>query len=98
GRNIVITWYDPAAAALAPDRPFAIEVVPAPGSPQPTPIVTRLPSAQLPGLSSDGIWFFADGSLWRAGYVGGTPVAMVTGLAASQPRGQPRPAPGSQQV
>jgi WD40-like Beta Propeller Repeat len=53
GATIVFTLFDPAAAAPSPDRPFAIQVVPATRiGQQPIPIVTRLPTAQLPMSTS----------------------------------------------
>jgi Tol biopolymer transport system component len=99
GGNIVFTLFDPAAAAIAPDKPYAIQAVPSGhvGQP-PIPLVTRLSSAQQPGLSADGVWFFADGNLWRAAYSGGQPHLVASGLGATEPSGEPRPAPGGGQV
>jgi len=52
----------------------------------------------LPGLGTDGVWFFADGNLWRSAYAGGQPTLVPANLAANSVRGEPRPAPGGQQV
>jgi hypothetical protein len=99
GGTIVFTLFDPAAAALSPDQPFAIQAVPTNSiGHQAVPIVTRLPTAQLPGLSAEGIWFFADGNLWRGAYAGGEPQLIASGLASENVRGEPRPGPGGQQA
>jgi hypothetical protein len=64
----------------------------------PIPLVTRLPSPQLPGLSTEGAWFFADNNLWRVPYSGGQPHLVAPGLAGGALRGEPRPAPDGQKV
>lgn len=105
-RYIVYTRYDPeAAAAAGPTHPYAIVAVPREATASasrieerylnPGNLVTGLSSDQLPGLTQEGVWFFADNTLWRAPYDGGAPAIIATDVTSSF---APRPAPDGERV
>lgn len=106
---IVFTRVDPEAVAANPARPFAITVLSRDAAPSatsraevdyflPNNLVTGLASAQLPGLTRDGVWFVSEGRLWRAPYAGGD--AQLMDEVSVTPRAEfaPRPAPDGQRV
>jgi hypothetical protein len=75
-------------------RRFAIAA--APLDPVQSParqLATSLESAELPGLTTEGAWFFSEGTVWIAPYDGGRTQLAVGGLADYRPRGAPRPTP-----
>jgi hypothetical protein len=75
-------------------RRFAIAAVDtAAERPLPVQLVTGLSTSDLPGLTQDGAWFFAEGTAWIAPYEGGDARPALTGLANWAPRGAPRPSP-----
>lgn len=104
-QHIVYTRFDPDAAAVDPTRPYAIVSVARSateassraerGYGAPVNVATGLDTAQLPGLTLDGIWFFHDRTLWRAPYAGGAPAAVRSDLASAY---APRPSPDGARV
>lgn len=107
-RTVLYTRLDPDAAALDPTHPYAIVAVPATTSarsdvdiespsrlaPTSGQLVTSLNTAQLPGLTAEGAWFFSEGALWLAPYDGTPAQRLTTNL--QHPTLAPRPAPDGQ--
>jgi hypothetical protein len=94
GNAVVFTRFDAAAAQLDPRRPFAIlSVSPDRSGQAPVPLAAQLATAQLPGLTAEGVWFFSEGSLWLTPYAGGQPRLVLSGADVVQAGGQPRPSP-----
>lgn len=96
GRTIVYTRLDPDALAADELRPFAVMVVSRDVPGRPRSLVTALGSDQLPGLNAQGIWFFAEGSLWLAPYDGAP--QLVRAAVTPEPHGAPRPSPDGARV
>jgi hypothetical protein len=98
GAVIVYTRLDVDAAMAAPTRPYAIMALADEPRAAPQTIATGLGTAQLPGLTRSGLWFFSDGTLWLAPYDGGTPKPVSAETADLLPRDAPRPSPAGRQV
>jgi len=100
GRFVVYTRFDPDAAAVNPIRRYALAAVPLDNtrSGSERQLVTGLQSDALPGLTTDGAWFFSDGSAWVVGYEGGAPTLALGGLEDYSPQAAPQPAPDGRSV
>jgi len=96
GLTIVYTRVDPDALTINGQRPFAVMVVSRDAPGRPRSLVTALGGDQLPGLNAQGIWFFAEGSLWLAPYDGAP--QLVRAAVTPEPHGAPRPAPDGARV
>jgi hypothetical protein len=95
GRTIVYTRFDSDASAVDPTHPYAVMAVPraAPSASAtragPLVLVTGLNTDQLPGLSAEAAWFFANNALWRAPYDGGQPIMILEAMSSYAPRPSP---------
>ncbi|MGQ0602243.1 MAG: zf-HC2 domain-containing protein [Anaerolineales bacterium] len=97
GGFITLTRFDAAAHAADPSHPFAIDVIPRDAASRigATTLVTGLASDQIPGLTTDGVWFISDGTLWRAPYAGGDPILIRQNVLVEN---APRPSPDGARV
>jgi hypothetical protein len=98
GRYVVFTQTDSRAAEVEPSHPYAIRVAEPGTRAAGRTLATGLASAQLPGLTDAGAWFFSRNGLWVAPYDGGTPGLVAVDLTAQAPAGAPRPSPDGQRV
>jgi len=105
-RFIVYTRFDPEAASVNPMRPFAIAVAAREENSRSAArselegyytdnLVTGLTTEQLPGLTSEGVWFVSEGALWRAPYGNGAPERLLERVSAAI---APRPTPDGARV
>jgi hypothetical protein len=99
GQLIVFTRLDPEAQVANRLRPFAIASAVTQGEHVALKtIATALGSDKLPGLTSQGVWFFSEGSLWRMLYDGSPPQPWLTDVVTVVPNQPPRPAPDESRI
>jgi hypothetical protein len=98
GQVIIYTQRDAGAAAVSPQRPYAVMALAPDGRAAARTLVTGLVSAQLPGLTDAGAWFFSGNALWVAPYDGAQASRVEADLTGLKVAGAPRPAPDGARV
>jgi Tol biopolymer transport system component len=98
GQMVVYTQRDASAAAVNPRRPYAVMALAPNGRTATRTLVTGLASAQLPGLTDAGAWFFSGNALWVAPYDGAPAGRIEADLTGLNVAGAPRPSPDGTRV